>query len=132
LIRETLERITANVRAKRIAGSYYYDWDDKPIEFAVWRCGAITDAGKVLFGRSRARGARIIFGCRLADIPHWGREHFGPRAQPADRLAASLPKPKAPIGGESGLLAGGGFCGSSCTTLERVPVGWDRDTLETH
>jgi hypothetical protein len=51
LIRETLERIAASVRQKRIAGSYYYDWDDKPIEFAVWRCGGLTEAGKVLFGR---------------------------------------------------------------------------------
>ena len=51
LIRETLERIAANVRQKRIGGSYYYDWDDKPAEFAVWRCGGLTEAGKVLFGR---------------------------------------------------------------------------------
>jgi hypothetical protein len=51
LIREMLERIAANVRQKRIGGSYYYDWDDKPIEFAVWRCGGLTEAGKVLFGR---------------------------------------------------------------------------------
>jgi hypothetical protein len=51
LIREALEWIAANVRQKRIAGSYYYDWDDKPIEFAVWRCGGLTEAGKALFGR---------------------------------------------------------------------------------
>lgn len=51
LIRETLERIAANVRQKRIGGSYYYDWDDQPIEYAVWRCGGLTEDGKVLFGR---------------------------------------------------------------------------------
>jgi hypothetical protein len=51
LIREILERIAANVRQKRIGGSYYYSWDDKPIEYAVWRCGGLTEAGKVLFGR---------------------------------------------------------------------------------
>jgi hypothetical protein len=51
LIREMLERIAANVRQKRIGASYYYDWDDKPTEYAVWRCGGLTEAGKVLFGR---------------------------------------------------------------------------------
>jgi hypothetical protein len=49
LIRETLERIAAKVRRKRIGGSYYFDWDDEP--YAVWRCGGLTEAGKVLFGR---------------------------------------------------------------------------------
>ncbi|HEY2532416.1 MAG TPA: hypothetical protein VGJ20_31550 [Xanthobacteraceae bacterium] len=51
LIRETLERIAANARQKRISGSYYYDWDDQPAEYAVWRCGGLTAGGKVLFGR---------------------------------------------------------------------------------
>jgi hypothetical protein len=39
------------MRQKRIGASYYYDWDDKPIEYAVWRCGGLTEAGKILFGR---------------------------------------------------------------------------------
>ena len=51
LIRETRERIAADARQKRLAGDYYYDWDDKPIEYAVWRCGELTESGKVLFGR---------------------------------------------------------------------------------
>jgi hypothetical protein len=42
----SIRRIQAGCADRRL-----YDWDDQPIELAVWRCGGLTEAGKVLFDR---------------------------------------------------------------------------------
>lgn len=49
LIREMQEIIANYAREKRIAGAYYFDWDDEPKAYAVWRCGGLTESGKILF-----------------------------------------------------------------------------------
>lgn len=49
LVREMRERIASFVRQRRIAGAYYFAWDGEPRAYALWRCGELTESGKVLF-----------------------------------------------------------------------------------
>jgi hypothetical protein len=49
LIREMQQRIASFARQRRIAGAYYFAWDGEPRAYALWRCGELTESGKVLF-----------------------------------------------------------------------------------
>jgi hypothetical protein len=49
LIREMRERIATFAQQRRIAGAYYFAWHGEPKAYALWRCGELTESGKVLF-----------------------------------------------------------------------------------